>query len=245
MITTPVAALLLFDFILLLGVTLFFDRTHRQKEVLFLALLFFCSGIPALVYQIVWQRALFAIYGVNAQSVAVVVTAFMVGLGIGSLVGGRLSARFPRHGILIFGLAELGIAVFGLSSLHIFRWAAAYTAGSSLLSVIIFSFALLLIPTILMGATLPILVEHLVRRSGLVGASVSRLYFVNTLGSAIACYVCAMYLLREWGQSGSVSVAACLNSLVGGTAYLYGRRPANTSSNAPAAPAHASRGDSP
>src|SRR6267142_2290516 len=90
MITTPVAALLLFDFILLLGVTLFFDRTDRQKEVFFLALLFFCSGIPALVYQIVWQRALFAIYGVNAQSVAVVVTAFMVGLGIGSLVGGRL-----------------------------------------------------------------------------------------------------------------------------------------------------------
>src|SRR5882757_2065065 len=92
MITTPVAALLLFDFILLLGVTLFFDRTHRQKEIFFLALLFFCSGIPALIYQIVWQRALFAIYGVNAQSVAVVVTAFMVGLGIGSLVGGRLRA---------------------------------------------------------------------------------------------------------------------------------------------------------
>src|SRR5205809_3647698 len=73
MIATPVAALLLFDFILLLGVTLFFDRTRRQKQIFFLALLFFCSGIPALVYQIVWQRALFAIYSVNAQSVAVVV----------------------------------------------------------------------------------------------------------------------------------------------------------------------------
>src|SRR6267143_2406994 len=154
-------------------------------------------------------------------------------------------SRFPRQGILIFGFAELGIAIFGLSSLHIFRWAATYSAGANLPSVILFSLVLLLIPTILMGATLPILVEHLVRRSGRVGASVSRLYFVNTLGSAIACYVCAMYLLREWGQSGSVSVAACLNSLVGGTAYLYGRRPANTSSNAPAAPAHASRGDSP
>ena len=245
MVTGPVLLLLLFDLLLFLAAAFYFDRSEQKWENLLLSALFLFSGMPALIYQVVWQRTLFSIYGVNAESVAVVVSAFMLGLGLGSLAGGRLSARFPRHGILIFGLAELGIAVFGLSSLQIFRWAAAYTAGSSLLSVIIFSFALLLIPTILMGATLPILVEHLVRRSGLVGASVSRLYFVNTLGSAIACYVCAMYLLREWGQSGSVSVAACLNTLVGGTAYLYGRRPANTSGNAPTVPAHASRGDSP
>src|SRR6266480_1048513 len=96
------------------------------------ALLFFCSGIPALVYQIVWQRALFAIYSVNAQAVAVVGTAFMGGLGIGSLVGGRLSARFPRHGILIFAIAELGVAGFGLSSLRIFHWRVDYSAGSNL-----------------------------------------------------------------------------------------------------------------
>src|SRR5882762_8086393 len=74
-----------------------------------------------------------------------------------------------------------------------------------------------------MGATLPILVEHLVRRSGRVGASVSRLYFVNTLGSAVACYLCASFLMRALGQSGSVSLAVCLNAAVGATAYLYVR----------------------
>src|SRR6267378_3866670 len=142
-------------------------------------------------------------------------------------------SRFPRQGILIFGFAELGIAIFGLSSLHIFRWAATYSAGANLPSVTLFSLVLLLIPTVLMGATLPILVEHLVRRSGHVGASVSRLYFVNTLGSAIACYLCATFLLRKFGQAGSVSVAACLNTLVGGIAYLYGRHPRTASSNAP------------
>ena len=236
MVTTPVLLLLLFDLLLFLTAAFYFDRSEQKWENLLLSALFLCSGMPALIYQIVWQRALFAIYGVNAESVAVVVSAFMLGLGLGSLAGGWLSARFPRHGILIFGLAELGIAAFGLASLHIFGWAAAYTAGGNLFSVIVFSFALLLIPTILMGATLPILVEHLVRRSGRVGASVSRLYFVNTLGSALACYLCAMYLLRVWGQSGSVSVAACLNTLVGATAYLYGRRPASISSSAAAAP---------
>src|ERR1700704_2786353 len=54
-----------------------------------LYLLFFVSGFPALIYQIVWQRALFAIYGVNIESVTVVVSAFMLGLGLGSLAGGR------------------------------------------------------------------------------------------------------------------------------------------------------------
>jgi spermidine synthase len=223
--TAPVIALLLFNTILLLGATFVFDRAHRQKDAVFLSLLFFCSGMPALIYQIVWQRALFAMYGVNAQSVAVVVTAFMLGLGLGSLAGGRLSARFPGHGILIFGLAELGVAVFGLCSLSIFHWMAARTAGADLPSVILFSLLLLLVPTILMGATLPLLVEHLVWRTNRVGASVATLYFVNTFGSAVACYLCASFLLRVFGQSGSVNFAAILNALVGGSAYLYARRP--------------------
>jgi predicted membrane-bound spermidine synthase len=75
-----------------------------------------------------------------------------------------------------------------------------------------------------MGATLPLLVEQLVRGSGSVGNSVSRLYFVNTLGSAIACYLCATFLLRNYSQSGAVSLAAVLNTVVGVTAYLYARR---------------------
>jgi spermidine synthase len=59
----------------------------------FLCVLFFLSGFPALVYQIVWQRALFSIYGVNIESVTTVVTAFMLGLGFGSLGGGFVSKR--------------------------------------------------------------------------------------------------------------------------------------------------------
>jgi spermidine synthase len=229
-----VLALMAFDASLLVGVSFFFDRTNQQKDSVFLALLFFCSGMPALVYQIVWQRALFAIYGVNAESVAVVVTAFMVGLGIGSLVGGRLSARFPKHGILIFGLAELGVALFGLGSLRVFHWAASYTAGTSLVLTILFSLLLLFIPTVLMGATLPLLVEHLVLRTNRVGTSVATLYFVNTFGSAVACYLCATLLLRNFGQSGSVTIAACMNTAVGATAYIYSRKNGNFTEEAPA-----------
>ncbi len=217
-----VIALLSFDACILLG-TSFFDKVQRQKDSVFVTLLFFCSGMPALIYQIVWQRALLTIYGVNAESVAVVVTAFMAGLGIGSFVGGRLSTRFPKHGIMIFGIVELGVALFGLTSLRIFHWAAAYTAGTNLVLTILFSLLLLFIPTVLMGATLPLLAEHLVLRANRVGTSVSILYFANTFGSAVACYLCATLLLRNFGQSGSVTIAACMNTAVGAAAYLYGR----------------------
>src|SRR5579863_5142383 len=220
----PVAAVLTFDLILLL-VVLFGRKSKgsRAAQSSLIAALFFCSGFPALIYQIVWQRALFAIYGVNVQSVAVVVSAFMLGLGLGSLVGGWLSEKFPDRGILIFGVCELAVAGFGLISLRLFHWVSGFTAGSSLGITILFSFLLLILPTMLMGATLPLLVEQLVRSSRDVGYSVATLYFVNTLGSAVACFVCAQVLMRNFGQSGSVTVAACLNALVGVTAFLYGR----------------------
>jgi predicted membrane-bound spermidine synthase len=142
----PVAAVLVFDFLLLM-VVLFGTRSkgNRAQSAL-LAALFFCSGFPALIYQIVWQRVLFSIYGVNVQSVAVVVSAFMLGLGIGSLVGGRVSEKFPDRGISIFGTCELAVAGFGLISLRLFHWASVFTAGTSLGYIILFSFLLLILP---------------------------------------------------------------------------------------------------
>src|SRR5262249_26728668 len=223
MATAPVLAVLLYDLIVFLGAIFRSKTSSKRLQISLLSVLFFFSGMPALVYQIVWQRALFAIYGVNAESVAVVVAAFMLGLGLGSLTGGWLSWRFPDRAVLIFGLAELGVALFGVSYLHIFYWAARHTAGSHLPLTVVFSMLLLIAPTMLMGATLPLLVEHLVRSSGQVGYSVGILYFVNTFGSAFACYLCATFLLRNFGQSGSVALAAVLNTLVGVTALFLAR----------------------
>jgi len=93
MSTAPVAVLLLLNILVLIGGYFLFDKAQQHTDSILFSLLFLCSGMPALIYQIVWQRVLFSIYGVNSQSVAVVVTAFMLGLGLGSLAGGRLSAR--------------------------------------------------------------------------------------------------------------------------------------------------------
>ena len=62
------------------------ERTESARSLLFL--LFFISGFAALIYQIIWQRALFAIYGINVQSITIIVSAFMLGLGLGSICVG-------------------------------------------------------------------------------------------------------------------------------------------------------------
>lgn len=184
--------------------------------------IFFVSGFPALIYQLVWQRSLFAIYGINVESVTVVVTAFMLGLGLGSLAGGAIS-RFKKLPLLtVFGIVEVGIGAYGYFSLQIFDAVGHATLGAGVWLTGLLTFCLVLVPTLLMGATLPILVAHLVRRTGNVGRSVGLLYFVNTLGSAAACFAVALFLMREFGQQGVVTLAAIMNGIVAVAAFAAG-----------------------
>ncbi|MCU1303860.1 MAG: Spermine synthase [Candidatus Sulfotelmatobacter sp.] len=203
-------------------------------------LFFFISGFPALLYQIVWERALFTLYGINIESVTMVVTAFLVGLGIGSLLGGIFS-RYERWSLLrIFGIVELLIGLYGIFSLNLFHWAAKFTAGSSPLQTGLIAFTLVALPTVLMGATLPLLVSYTVRLSHNVGTSVGALYAVNTLGSAAACFCAGLFLMRSLGQAKTVALAASLNALVGASvlAWQFFRRklPSDTVPQNDAAP---------
>jgi spermidine synthase len=175
---------------------------------------FFASGFAALIYQVVWQRSLFTIFGINTEAVTVVVTVFLLGLGIGSIAGGILS-RIVRHPLLVFALSEFGIAAFGLISLDLFRSVGTSTITQSALATGLTTFLLLLAPTLLMGMTLPLLVSYLVSRSGNVGQSTSLLYFVNTAGSGMAALASVTLLLPHLGEHGSVRVAAATNLLVG------------------------------
>jgi MFS family permease len=190
---------------------------------------FLVSGFAAILYQLVWQRALFRLLGTSSESVTLIVTAFMLGLGIGSLAGGAWSSKPGRPLVLIFGLAELGIGAFGLVSLRLFSWIAAETPEAAGLSIGLIAFAAVLVPTVFMGATLPILVASLVRSSGNVGRSVGMLYFVNTLGSAVGSLAAAAWILGALGQGGAVLLAAGINlaaSLTVIGVHLFAARPA-------------------
>ena len=193
-------------------------------------LLFFISGFPALLYQIVWQRCLFTLFGADIVSVTIIVTIFMLGLGLGSLAGGKLSTLRGIRLLAAFGCVEMATGIFGTASLWIFHRVAAYTAGSSFLTTAAIASALLLVPTLLMGSTLPLLSEHFVRHSENVGESVGLLYCVNTLGSGLACLAAAYFVMHFFGESGSVRLAAGFNLFAGIMAVLLQMR------RAPAAP---------
>ena len=126
---------------------------------------FFISGFAALIYQVVWQRVLFASFGINIEAVTIVVTAFLAGLGIGSIVGGILSTRDSRVLLLGFAVVEFSIGIFGLVSVSLFRWTASYAAEMSHSATGALTFSLILVPTFMMGVTLPLLVSFMVRET--------------------------------------------------------------------------------
>ena len=182
--------------------------------------LFFFSGFPALIYQLTWQRALFRIFGVNIESVTIVVTAFMLGLGLGSLAGGWLSKRRGISLLPLLAAIELMTGAFGLVSLEIFDRVGQLIVGLPLTVTAGVSLSLVILPTLLMGATLPLLVCNLVRRSGNVGSAVGLLYYVNTLGAGAACLVCAVFLFPFAGMQIAVYVAATINGAVAAGALI-------------------------
>ncbi len=210
-----------------------------------LCVLFFLSGFPALIYQLVWQRALFRILGVNIESVTIVVTAFMLGLGLGSLLGGFLSSRRRIAPLLLIAVIETVTAVFGLVSIDLFDRVGTLALGLPLGLTAAVTLALVLLPTLLMGATLPVLVGHLVRGAEGVGSSVGVLYYVNTLGAGAACLLCAVLLFPLLGMQHSISVAAAINAAVALTALCWHRREPHGADSAlkhtPAAVARLSR----
>lgn len=192
-------------------------------ESLTVHLVFFFSGVAALVYQLVWQRSLLMIYGSNAESVAMVVAAFLVGLGLGSLGGGAVSRWKGVSLVRVFAAAELGIGLYGAVSLKLFRLLGSHTDQVGSLQTGWWAFLLVLVPTMLMGATLPLLVAWQVKASGAVGDAVAWLYAVNTLGGALGAFLAAFVVLGSLGLSGAVRWAVVTNLVSAVTILVVAR----------------------
>ncbi|HPO65717.1 MAG TPA: hypothetical protein PKY76_07145 [Bacteroidales bacterium] len=192
------------------GVTMNTDQIKNHR----LYLLFFLSGFAALIYQVVWQRALFMFFGVNIETVTVVVSIFMLGLGLGALLGGYLSRRWPQYLPHMFTVCEAFIGLFGFTSLFLFEKIYHLTLHSSSWTIALTIYGILLIPTMCMGATLPVLVEYFHRTIKRVGTTVSFLYFINTIGSALASFFTVKVLFIYTGMHFSVFFASLCNLIV-------------------------------
>ena len=126
-----------------------------------LILAFFCSGFAALLCQTTWQRMLGIFAGSDTVSAALVVGSFLAGLGLGSILGAGVADRLtPARALAGFAACEIGVALCALlSKPFLYDWLALSMAGQveSSLAVFALCFAGLVVPTTLMGASLPLL----------------------------------------------------------------------------------------
>lgn len=186
---------------------------HRWAKSVFF-LVFAITGFSALTLQVVWQRVISLHAGVDLVSFTTVVSAFLAGIGIGSLLGGWLADRLgPRRSVSAFALSNLVIGLFAATSIWLFydvyqREAASLTTT---FSKFLFNFALLLVPTTLMGLSLPLVAKGLVERIGDAGSLVGRLYSVNTIGAAVGAAVAGWKLLGTYGFVTTTRIAGALN----------------------------------
>ena len=201
-----------------------FKPQSRNLTALFLISIYFFSGFAALVYQVIWQRWLAFFTGISSVNISLIVSAFMAGLGIGYLVGGYLSDRLQqgKH-VFYFFLAEIGIGVFAFFSKSIFYdWLFVENSSFQLSSTYLYMilFLLLLVPTFLMGVSLPLLSKAF-KNMGNQGNFISLLYFTNTLGAAIGTLITTFYLIPNVGFEKAIYVAAGLNFFCGFSVLIF------------------------
>ncbi|MCS6802029.1 MAG: fused MFS/spermidine synthase [Chloroflexota bacterium] len=183
------------------------------------------SGASGLIYQVIWFRVLGLIFGVTVHATSAVLAAFMAGLAVGSVLAGRFADRMKRP-LLAYGIVEIAIGVFGLGSLWAFdllqpiykALALSVTDSVLVLSVIRFvlAFLIMLLPTTLMGATMPLVVRSSLLRAGSLSRNVSLLYAANTFGAVAGAFTSAFYLIGWYGVTATTAIAAGINLLVGG-----------------------------
>ncbi len=193
---------------------------------------FFFSGAAGLVYEIVWMRMLGLIFGHTVFAITAVLAAFMAGLAFGSFLFGRLIDRRGRP-LQLYGLLEVGIGLYVLAMPFLFQgmqttylWLYR-SLDLSFLSFALMQFALvfvvLLIPTTLMGASLPVLVKFFVDRVEDLGRKIGDLYALNTFGAVVGSAAAGFILLPTIGVKGTTMLAAAVNLIIGFSALMADR----------------------
>jgi spermidine synthase len=183
---------------------------------------FFASGYSALLYQVVWQRLLTLFSGADVYAATIVVAAFMAGLGCGSLAGGVVADRVSRVvAVVLFAGAEVGIALFGLQSRAVlydglYERFGHLAAQPAVMGTLLF--LVLLWPTFLMGASLPLLARALTRAIETAAGTIGWLYACNTMGAAIGALSAIWWFVPRHGLEGGLGFAAALNLACAGLA---------------------------
>lgn len=204
------------------------EPTQLQRGAL--AICFGLSGMAALTYEVVWTRILSVVFGSTVYAVTMMLTAFMVGLSLGALWGGRTADRSNKP-VFVLAMIEVGIAMLGLASLP-----ALAATGRLYLSVLTsvdpapavfpvfqfgFAFLVMVLPTLLMGATFPVFTRLHLPADGRIGSHVGALYSANTVGSVLGAVGSGFFLVPSIGLTATVIFAASLNALAAGGVLVF------------------------
>lgn len=197
--------------------------------------LFLVSGATGLIYEVTWMRLCGAVFGNTVFAASTVLTAFMLGLALGSWFFGRRADR-AANPLRLYAWLEMAIGVYALVfplilalTDRLYLWFfQTYEPGFTVLNLVRFgvSLAILVLPAAFMGGTLPVLSAlwaiPTARKEGRTetGESVGFLYAVNSFGAAAGSFLAGYYLIRLWGVSGSIGAAAAANLAVGVAALV-------------------------
>jgi spermidine synthase len=190
--------------------------------------LFFVSGMVALAYEVVWVRALGLVVGNSLWAATAVVAAYMGGMALGSALVARWAGRL-RHHLRLYAAAEVAAALVALATLPTLALLQHLAAGLGpeplagwglpLAARFALAWTFLAVPTVAMGATLPLLVAR-VGQGGALARRVGRLYAANTFGAVAGTVLAGFVALPGLGERGTLAVFACLGVLVAGVAWL-------------------------
>ncbi len=197
---------------------------------------FFLSGLAGLIYQTAWTREFAFVFGTSNLAVATVLAAYMAGLAFGAGVAARFAHRIRRP-LLTYGVLELGVglaalavpfAIHGSQALYVNLLGGQADLGTegglvTAFFYLVCSFLILMVPTALMGATLPLLVRHAVHSDDEIGSRIGLLYSINTAGAVVGTLAAAFWLLPEFGLRQTILIAAGVNGLVFLAAWALSR----------------------
>ena len=205
------------------------EKSSIKKTLI--VLLFFISGFSGLIYQVLWSRQFKLLLGSSIISVSIIIAMFMLGLLIGSWwIGKKLENKSVKNELRYYGYLEILIGLSGLVLLFIlphtkffFSLFGAPSIDFNYLKLIFnitLTFCLLGIPTISMGATLPLLINYFSNNSNNFRKTTSQFYSINALGAAISSFIAGFYFIKYLGINNSIFVAVILNLIIGAIAII-------------------------
>ena len=200
--------------------------TRRGSSLTGIFLLFLFSGATSLVYEVIWLRQLILIFGSTQFATSTILSTFMGGLALGAFMAGRWLGRDSIRPLWIYGLLEIGIGLYalavpflfaGLSPIYRALWNAGASESFTLLSLAKFAgiAVVLLPPTVLMGASLPVLSREVADDPERIGGKVGGLYAINTFGAVAGVFVAGFVAIPGIGGQKTLWATAAANLLIG------------------------------